>query len=242
MKNHKRFPAHDGKEHVYFHEKFSNMAASSGVYLDDADSAFQYLKKSSSHHGHNVHQKTTFDMKLNIAKDHLKAFSQVLGSVAGLEDVRLNFFENLHLDENIFHGFTKSLQKQHGLRKIDVNLRWCKQVTDAWLHELVEALNATPTSEPFHGNQVEEFELWVWNCHQVTTKGIHALFEGLKRFKHLHTVKIYCGGNEHISAQEVQHIFEEFHTTDSIKHSLKKARVAGDHGLDIKFGYPKKQH
>ena len=168
-----------GKDHTYYHDKLENLAGFSHVHLEDANQASEYLTKM-KHRPH--HQGSHLDMDRNIQKDHLGAFTQVIGMHPGIEDLRLSRYENLHLDKATFFAFCDSIHNLGKLKILDVNLRWCQQVHDEWLEKLGQSISH---------NHLEEFELWLWNCKRISDDGIKHLLEGLKNCTRLKTFKLY---------------------------------------------------
>ena len=128
MKNERLY----GKDHQYFHEKFTTLEAFSTVRFGDANTAWQYLAEFSKHkrNPQGVH----FDMERNCKSDHLKCYPAIIDEKHDLRELRLSFYENHHLDFDQFKVFMQSVSKLKRLKKLDVNLRWCKNVRDDWLH------------------------------------------------------------------------------------------------------------
>ena len=82
----------------------------------------------------------------------LKGFCKVLENHDNLEALRLSYYENKNLTLSHFQAFMNALHNQKNLRKIDINLRWCDQVSDIWLKDIIGAA---------HHDTLESFELWI---------------------------------------------------------------------------------
>lgn len=177
MKNERLY----GREHQYFHEKFSTIETFSGVHFGDANTAWQYLAEHCKNR--RKPQEVHFDMERNCKADHLKCFPAIIDESSDLRSLRLSFYENEHLDIEQFKEFMQSVAKLKKLKKLDINLRWCKQVTDDWMH----IIGMSPHE------RIEEVEIWVYNCHRVTDWGVKKLMEGLKRCEKLKVLKLYLG-------------------------------------------------
>lgn len=203
LRNEKKF----GKNHEYFHEKVHVMKAMKNVHLDDAKRAHHYFETCSQ----NIYQQTHFDMEQGMNDKDLNVFNAILHK-HHFKDLRLSFYENKHLNEKTFHHFMDGVQKSEHLEKLDVNLRWCDQVTDKWL----ERLGKTP-------NTLRHFELWVWNCKHVTDHGLEMLLKGLYECERLETLKIYMGETSMTSSS--RHILENFQKQTNVPN----LRVCGDH-------------
>ena len=122
-------------------------------------------------------------MEQNMNAKDLNVMSSILHK-HHFRDISLSFYENKHLNEKTFHQFLEGVHKSEHLHSLNVNLRWCDQVTDSWLKKLGEA--------PHH-DSLRHFELWVWNCKHVTDKGLEHLLEALSNCSNLETLKLYLG-------------------------------------------------
>ena len=108
---------------MYFHEKVENMVGMKAVYFTDASKAEHYFKNA---HNRPHHQAINLEMEQNCDPKNLQNFNKLLNSHDDLEELRLSYYENKHLNESHFQAFMGSLAKQKHLRKLDVNLRWCE--------------------------------------------------------------------------------------------------------------------
>jgi hypothetical protein len=71
-------------------------------------------------------------MEQNMGAKDLDVFKAILHK-HHFRDLSLSFYENKHLNEKTFHEFMDGVHKSEHLHSLEVNLRWCDQVTDDWL-------------------------------------------------------------------------------------------------------------
>jgi len=77
-----------------------------------------------------------------------------------------------------------AISKQKVMRKLNINLRWCPQVTDEWMESLAKALP----------DCLHSIELWVMGCHQLTNVGLNHVMQNLKRCSEIYDIKLYAEG------------------------------------------------
>jgi len=171
------------------------MAEMSSVHLDSPKVADAYFK------AHKLpSQGVFFDMEMTTDVSTMEAFAEILSKNDHLQDINLVFYENRDLSLNVFKKFTQALNKQKGLKKLCINLRWCVQITDEFLEALA---NALPES-------LESFELWVNGCTRLTDDGFaHKMEHIANRCKNVQHFTLHHEGtsltdHHHIGIQNLK--------------------------------------
>ena len=161
-----------GEKHQYYHLEMPVMAEMTMVHFDCPEFAGDYLK---NHRNSAMRQGIWFDMEMTVNAGTMQAFAKLLSQYDHLQDVNLVFYENKNLNLDVFKMFMNALSQQKNLRRLNVNLRWCQQVTDEYIESLAQALPET----------LESLELWVLGCHRLTNRSLGAMFENMQRCNQL---------------------------------------------------------
>ncbi len=202
---------------MYYHENYYNIRMMNNCHFDDANRLSEYL---TCWERADPHQSCHLDLANISDPRHLLGFVDILSKFPFTE-LSINLYENENVTEQHVAGFMQVMKKQQHLRKLNLNLRWLDKVHDGWMQHVGAGLH----------HELEECELWIWNCKHVTDAGLGHLLAGLQGCKRLHTLKLYMGETG----------LTEHHSKDMINkflksRKLKTVRIVTNH---MNIGCPK---